>query len=121
MAIYLDNTVKNTVLEDAFKPSQGVMIIELFYDDISEISVSDPEIIGFKTASNGSIEIATETDFIIEPSVNAIVNKIKVSRELSGGVPALFATIHLTGDDIKDFSEENEGGIYRLKTFKISI
>lgn len=115
MAIYMSDGLKKAMLENAFRPGTGIVGFQLFN---GQVPVSNIENIGFKLASNGKIAFNQETDFVVG---KVIVNKIKIGFQGAGDLADVLAEVFLTGDHIKDFTNEEEGGIYRLKTFEISM
>lgn len=119
MAIKLGERIKNVVLEKGFKQSQlgdGALSLEAFDGNTS---ISDKTTVVFGAASDGKIDITFDVDIDVD---NAEVNKIKLFYYSGASqTHTLWATFDLEEDEIKDFSEETEGGIYRVKTFELEI
>lgn len=115
MALSVSVTVKNTALENAFKPANIYLQIPNQVGSPSELW--QPAV--FANASGGVISLATPVQFAV-PSAGAlnptVINRVDIVTVIGG--TDLVARINLEGDEIETF-EEN--GVYIIDEIHITL
>ena len=121
MAISLSVTIRNSALNDAFKPAN----IYLEIPNIDQIgqppNLYQPAL--FANATNGTISLATPVQFAV-PSLGAlnptVIDMVQIVTGTGGDTPPdyIVARINLEGDEIETF-EEN--GVYIIDEIHITL
>ena len=119
MAISLNVTIRNSALNDAFKPAN--IYLQIPNQPTIPNDLWQPAL--FSNASGGTISLATPVQFAV-PSYGAgnptVIDRVDIVTVVGGSAPSnnRVATINLEGDEIETF-EEN--GVYIIDEIHITL
>ena len=118
MAISLSVTVRNSALNDAFKPAN--IYLQIKGQVGSPENLVQPAL--FSNASNGTISLATPVQFAVPsqgPGAPTVINWVDIITVSSGpSSDEIVARINLEDDEIETF-EEN--GVYVIDEIHITL